>query len=89
MGAQVGWATGLGCMVLWTFFYQPPYGTLAGLNAAVVNLIVLVVVSLLVPEKQELKDEREAIRQFASQDSDVVAAAAARVPVVASPVLAK
>lgn len=65
LGAQAGFTAGVVCMVLWSFFFKSPLGIFPGFNALVVNTIVLVVISLLVPEKQELKEQRETIRRLA------------------------
>jgi hypothetical protein len=56
--------------MLWSFVYEPPLGPLAGIDALIVNTIVLVVVSLAVPEKKELKEQREEMRRLAVSDVD-------------------
>jgi Na+/proline symporter len=72
LGAQVGWTTGVSCQFLWTFFAKPPSGTMAGFDAVVVNTIVMILVSLVVPERQELKQQREAMRAVANGTDEVV-----------------
>ncbi len=79
LGAQVGWTCGVLCMMMWSFVYKPPLGPLAGIDALIVNAILLIVVSLLVPEKQELKDEREALRRVASPEAEAERTVAANV----------
>ena len=67
------------CMMMWSFVYKPPLGPLAGIDALIVNATILIIVSLLVPEKQELKDEREALRRLASPEAEAERAIAAGV----------
>ncbi len=74
LGIQVGWVVGVGLQFVWTFFAKPPVGPLAGVDALAVNLVLVIIVSLLVGEKKELKEAREAMRVLASQDADTVAA---------------
>ena len=70
LGAQISWTVGVVLMVLWSFVLKPPFGPLAGFNALVVNSVLFVIVSLLVPEKQEVRDRREAMRRLASLSDD-------------------
>jgi hypothetical protein len=57
-------------MFLWSFVFKPPFGPLAGVDALAVNAVVLILVSLLVPEDQALKDQREVLRKLATSDVD-------------------
>jgi Na+/proline symporter len=86
LGAQFAWTTGWVLMLFWSFGPKPPiFGPLAGLNALIVNAVVFVVVSLLVPEKPELKAEREEMRRYAAiTDEEHSLAMASAVP---SPVI--
>jgi Na+/proline symporter len=70
LGAALGWTIGVVCMFLWSFVFKPPLGPLAGVDALMVNTVVLIIVSLLMPEKKELKDQREAMRKLATSDVD-------------------
>ncbi len=81
LGASLGLTSGIACMVLWSFVFKSPFGLVAGINALAVNTVVLIVVSLVVPEKQELKDEREELRRVASPEAETERAAAAAVAV--------
>jgi solute:Na+ symporter, SSS family len=70
LGAASGWTAGVICMALWSFVYKPPFGPLAGVDALAVNVAVLIVVSLLVPETKERRATREALRTLAMTDVD-------------------
>jgi Na+/proline symporter len=70
LGAASGWTVGVACMFLWSFVFKPPFGPLAGVDALAVNAVVLILVSLLVPEDQALKDQREVLRKLATSDVD-------------------
>ncbi|MGA2991015.1 MAG: sodium:solute symporter family protein [Candidatus Korobacteraceae bacterium] len=83
LGAQCGWTCGVLCMMLWSFVYEPPLGPLAGIDALIVNTIVLVVVSLAVPEKKELKEQREEMRRLAVSDVDSLPRTTVASPVTA------
>lgn len=83
LGAQVGWTCGVLCMMLWSFVYKPPLGPLAGIDALIVNAAVLIVVSLLVPEKQTLKDQREEMRRAAVSNVDAIPGRTIASPVTA------
>ena len=72
LGAQVGWTTGVVCQFYWTFFAKPPSGTMAGFDAVVVNTIVLILVSLVIPERQQLKQQREEMRAVANGTDEAV-----------------
>ena len=66
------------CMLIWSFVFKPPLGLpVAGIPALIVNVILLVVISLAIPEKQELKDEREVLRRLGSPEAEAERAAAA------------
>lgn len=80
-GVEVGWTCGMLCMLMWSFVFKPPsLGPIAGIDGLLVNLVVTVVVSLVVPEKAELKNEREVLRRLGSPEAE-----AERVAAVASP----
>lgn len=84
LGASLGLTSGILCMVLWSFIFKSPFGIVPGINSLAVNTVVLVVTSLLVPEKQELKDEREELRRVASPEAEADRAiAAAAIPSMA------
>ena len=86
LGVKLGWTCGLACMLMWSFVFQPPFGPripMAAVDALLLNAIILVVVSLALPEKQELKDEREALRRLGSPEAE-----AAREATVAAPAMA-
>jgi Na+/proline symporter len=70
LGAALGWTAGVIFMCLWTFVLKPPLGPLAGVDALIVNFIVVIIVSLVVPETKEVKDAREAMRTLATSDVD-------------------
>jgi Na+/proline symporter len=78
LAAQCSWTVGVALMVLWSFVLKPPFGTLAGFNAVMVNAFIFVVVSLLVPEKPELKEQRESMRMLAGPDTNAEALASHR-----------
>jgi len=80
LAAQCSWTVGVALMFLWTFVLEPPFGPLAGFNALMVNAFIFVVVSLLVPEKQELREQRESMRMLASPNTDGEASALHRQP---------
>ena len=66
LGAQAAWTTGVVCQFFWTFLSKPPSGTMAGFDALAVNTVVLITVSLVVPENKQLKQEREDMRVVAN-----------------------
>jgi Na+/pantothenate symporter len=68
LGAALGLSSGIICMVLWSFILKSPFGLVPGINSLAVNTAVLIIVSLLVPEKRELKEQREAMRKLASPE---------------------
>ena len=70
LGAASGWTIGVIAMFLWSFVFKPPFGPLAGVNALAVNVVVLIIVSLLVPETKERKAQREALRELATSSVD-------------------
>ena len=70
LGAQLGFTAGLVSMVLWSFVFKPPFGIFAGLDALAVNTVVMVAISLLSPDKQELRDQREELRRLASIEDE-------------------
>jgi Na+/proline symporter len=80
LAAQISWTAGVALMFLWSFVLKPPVGPLAGFNALIVNTFIFVVVSLLVPEKQEVKDQREAMRILASPETEALVSAVDRQP---------
>ena len=77
-GVEIGWTCGVLGMLFWSFVSKPPLGLpVAGIPALIVNVILLVVISLAIPEKQELKDEREVLRRLGSPQAEAERAAAA------------
>ena len=70
LGAQLGFTAGLVCMILWSFVFKPPLGVFAGIDALAVNLVVFVAISLLAPDKQELKDRREELLRLAAAEDE-------------------
>jgi len=74
LGAVLGLTSGIICMALWSFVLKSPLGLVPGINALAVNTVVLVVVSLLIPEKKQLKEQRDAMRKLASPENAIEAA---------------
>jgi Na+/proline symporter len=66
-GAEVGFTCGLACMILWSFFLPSPFGVFPGLNALIVNIVVLVVVSLFTQDGTEDQKKRDELRVLAEK----------------------
>lgn len=74
VGVIFGWTAGLGCVILWTFFFQPPFGPripMTPIDSLIVNTVVLVIVSLAVGENEQAKRAREEMRQLANPKTEV------------------
>jgi hypothetical protein len=70
-------------MVLWSFVLKSPFGIVPGINSLVVNTVVLVAVSLLIPEKKELKEKREELRRLGSPEAEAERGVPGVAPVMA------
>ncbi len=75
-GAISGWTLGVVCMCLWSFVLKPPLGPLAGVDALIVNILISLGVSLLLPESTAIKDARDLLRALAISDVDNLPATA-------------
>jgi Na+/proline symporter len=85
IGVQASFVTGVTLHILWSFFYKPPFGTIAGINALFFSTIVFFVVSFLTSDKKEDLDEREAMRAIANGLNDQPGTTAS----LSNPILAK
>jgi Na+/proline symporter len=75
-GAIAGWTLGVITMCLWSFVLKPPLGPLAGVDALLVNIVVSLAVSRLLPESTAIRQARDALRALAVSDVDSLPTAA-------------